>query len=57
MQISAFDKNEYLGNLALGRISQGKVRKGDFVSLIKPDQKLVGNYRIEKMYVNEGIKK
>lgn len=57
MQISAFDKNEYLGNLALGRISQGKVRKNDFVSLITPAQKLVGNYRIEKMYVNEGIKK
>jgi len=57
MQISAFEKNEYLGNLALGRISQGKVRKNDFVSLITPAQKLVGNYRIEKMYVNEGIKK
>ncbi len=57
MQISAFDKNEYLGNLALGRISQGRVRKNDFVSLITPAQKLVGNYRIEKMYVNEGIKK
>jgi len=57
MQISAFDKNENLGNLALGRISQGRVRKNDFVSLITPAQKLVGNYRIEKMYVNEGIKK
>jgi GTP-binding protein len=57
MQISAFEKNEYLGNLALGRISQGEVRKNDFVSLITPAQKLVGNYRIEKMYVNEGIKK
>jgi len=57
MQISAFEKNGYLGRLALGRVSQGKVKKGDFVSLINPDQKTQGNSRIEKMYVNEGINK
>lgn len=57
MQISAFEKNEYLGNLALGRIVQGKVKKGDFVSLLNPDQKLVGNFKIEKMFINEGIQK
>jgi len=57
MQISAFEKNEYLGNLALGRIIQGKVKKGDFVSLLNHDQKLVSNFKIEKMFVNEGIQK
>jgi GTP-binding protein len=57
MQVSAFERNEYLGKLALGRISQGKIKKGSFVSVLNPDQKLVGNFRIEKMYLNEGIKK
>jgi len=55
--VSAFEKNEYLGKLALGRINQGIVKKGDYVSLVKPDQKVIGNFKVEKMYVNEGINK
>jgi len=57
MLVSAFEKNEYLGRLALGRISQGVVKKGEFISLVKADQKVVGNFKVEKMYVNEGINK
>jgi len=57
MLVSAFEKNEYLGKLALGRVNQGIVKKGDYVSLVKPDQKVIGNYKVEKMYVNEGITK
>lgn len=57
MLISAFEKNAYLGRLALGRINQGKIKKGDFVSLVTSDQKAIGNFRIEKMYVNEGMEK
>lgn len=57
MLVSAFEKNEYLGRLALGKIYQGKIKKGSFVSLIKADQKSLGNFRVEKMYVNEGINK
>lgn len=57
MLVSAFEKNEYLGRLALGRINQGVVKKGDFISLVKPDQKVIGNFKVEKMYVNEGINK
>ncbi len=57
MLVSAFEKNEYLGRLALGRIHQGKIKKGSFVSLIRPDQKSLGNFRVERMYVNEGINK
>lgn len=57
MLISSFEKNEYLGRLAVGRVYQGMIKKGDNVSLIKPDHKLVGNFRIERMYVNEGINK
>lgn len=57
MLISAFERNEYLGKLAVGRINQGKIRKGDFVALLQPDQKLVKNFRVEKLYINEGINK
>ena len=57
MLVSAFEKNEYLGRLAVGRINQGKIKKGTFVSLINPDQKVIGNFKIERMYVNEGINK
>ncbi|MBU1117817.1 GTP-binding protein [Patescibacteria group bacterium] len=57
MLVSAFEKNEYLGRLAVGRINQGKIKKGSFVSLINPDQKSLGNFKIERMYVNEGINK
>lgn len=57
MLVSAFEKNEYLGRLAVGRITQGKIVKGEYVSLVRPDQKLVGNFKVEKMYINEGIKK
>jgi GTP-binding protein len=55
--ISSFEKNEYLGKLAMGRINSGKIKKGDFVSLLSPESKLLGNFKIDKMYVNEGIEK
>ena len=57
MLVSSFEKNEYLGRLAVGRIHQGKIKKGSYVSLINPDQKSLGNFKIERMYVNEGINK
>jgi GTP-binding protein len=57
MLVSAFEKNEYLGRLAVGRVNQGVIKKGQFVSLVNPDQKVTGNFKIEKMYVNEGMVK
>lgn len=57
MLISAFEKNAYLGRLALGRVHQGKIKKNDYVSVVDSNQTTVGNFRIEKMYVNEGMEK
>ena len=57
MLVSAFEKNEYLGRLAVGRINQGTIVKGKTVSLVNPDQKTLGNFKVERMYVNEGINK
>jgi GTP-binding protein len=57
MLISAFEKNQYLGRLALGRIHRGTLHVGDSVSVISPSQQHLGNFKVEKLYVNEGISK
>lgn len=57
MLVSSFEKNEYLGKLAVGRVHSGTIKKGMYVSLLNPDQKSLGNFKIEKMYVNEGMNK
>src|SRR4030042_336035 len=50
MLISAFERNGYLGRLAVGRIHQGKIKKGQFVSLVKANQVLAGNFKVETVY-------
>ncbi len=57
MLVSSFENNEYLGRLALGRINQGKIKKGEYISLVKPDQSVIANYKVERLYVNEGMSK
>ncbi len=57
MMVSAFEKNTFLGKLAMGRIYQGRIKTGDKVWLIKPNGEEVGSYKVEKMYVNEGVSK
>jgi GTP-binding protein len=55
MLVSSFESNEYLGRLAVGRVNQGVIKKGQFVSLVKPNQVVTGNFKIERLYVNEGM--
>jgi GTP-binding protein len=57
MLVSSFEKNEYLGRLAVGRVHQGVIKKGQYVSLVKANQVVSGNFKIERLYVNEGINK
>lgn len=57
MLVSAFEKNEYLGRLAVGRVHQGVIKKGQYVSLVNANQVVSGNFKIERLYVNEGINK
>jgi len=54
MVISALEWSDYVGRIAVGRISQGTVKMGDTVSLIKPDGSREQG-RITKMYTFEGI--
>ena len=57
MMVSAFEKNDYLGKLAVGRVRSGKIAKDDRIKLIDSDDSEVGKFKIEKMYVNEGLEK
>lgn len=57
MVISSFERNEYLGKLAVGRIKSGKIKKNAWVKLIGEGDKTEGKFKIEKMYMNEGLEK
>ncbi len=56
LQISNLDYDEYIGRLGVGRINKGKIKNGEYVTLIKNDGK-EESFRISKLFVNEGIKR
>ncbi|MGI5841283.1 MAG: GTP-binding protein [Patescibacteria group bacterium] len=57
MLVSAFERNEYLGRLAVGRVHQGIIKKGQGIALVEANQEVAGNFKVERLYVNEGINK
>lgn len=56
LQISNLDYDDYIGRLGIGRITKGKIKAGDTVTLVKNDGE-VTNFRVSKLYVEEGIKR
>lgn len=56
LQISNLGYDDYIGRLGIGRITKGKVKSGETVTLVKNDG-TVESFRISKLFVNEGIKK
>ncbi len=54
LQISNLDYDDYIGRLGIGRITKGKIKAGETVSLVKNDGK-VETFKISKLFVNEGI--
>lgn len=56
MLISTLDYDNYVGKLCIGKVFQGILKKGDPVSLVD-DQKVVGNYRAQKLYTFSGLGK
>ena len=56
LQISNLDYDDYIGRLGVGRVNRGKVKSGEVVTLIKNDGK-EEEFRISKLFVNEGIKR
>jgi len=57
MLVSSFERNEYLGKLALGRIRSGKIKKGQKVRLLDVNKGNLGSFVIEKLYINQGVEK
>ncbi|MDE5539361.1 MAG: translational GTPase TypA [Bacilli bacterium] len=56
LQISNLGYDDYIGRLGIGRITKGKIKNGETVTLVKNDGK-VESFRISKLFVNEGIQK
>src|SRR5574344_640182 len=56
MQISNLGYDDYIGRLGIGRVTKGVIKNGESVTLVKNNGE-VTNFRITKLYVNEGIKK
>jgi len=57
MLVSSFERNEYLGKLALGRVTSGKISKGQKVRLLDVNKGILGSFVVEKLYINEGVSK
>ncbi len=56
LQIANLDYDTHLGKIGIGRIREGKIKAGQSVTLVDPNQKL-GNYRVEKLYTSLGMKR
>ncbi len=56
MLISTLDFDNYVGKLCIGKISQGSLKKDQPIVLVE-DNKILGNYRAQKLYTYEGLQK
>ncbi len=56
LQISSLDYSSYLGRIAVGRISRGKIKAGDYVSVVKNDGTIQKSV-IKELYLFEGLGK
>lgn len=52
--ISSIASDSYVGKLCIGRVHQGVIRKNQQVALVS-DNKVVGSYRIQKLYTTAGL--
>ena len=54
LQVSTLAYDEYIGRLGIGRITKGKIKTGEFVTLCKNDGSLE-SFKVTKLFVNEGL--
>src|SRR5215212_2107992 len=55
-RVTNLDADSYVGRLALCRVHQGEIRKGQQVAWIRRDGS-VENVRVSELYVNEGLQR
>ena len=56
LQISSLAYDDYIGRLGIGRISKGKIKAGETVTIVANDGHET-SFRVTKLFVNEGLKK
>lgn len=56
LQISQLDYDDYIGRIGIGRITKGKIKVGETVSLAKNNGD-IKIFKVAKLFINEGIKK
>lgn len=56
MLISTLDYDNYVGRLCIGKITQGRLRKDQTVSLVD-DNKIKGSNKVQKLYTSVGIER
>ncbi len=56
LQISNLEYDDYLGRMGVGRITKGKIKSNEMVSISRNDGSIY-QARVGKIFVNEGIKK
>ncbi|MBP7283841.1 MAG: translational GTPase TypA [Leptospiraceae bacterium] len=56
-QVTSLDYSEYVGRIAIGKIYQGTIRKGQDITLVTMKDGKTVNYKISKLYGFEGLKR
>lgn len=56
MLISTLDYDNFVGKIAIGKVTQGKLKIGQNVSLVD-ENKTLGTYKVQKLYTSVGITK
>lgn len=56
MQITSLDFSSFLGRIAVGKVSRGSIKEGQWVSLVKPDGTLT-KQKVKELFVFEGLGK
>ncbi|MEI6533069.1 MAG: translational GTPase TypA [Candidatus Roizmanbacteria bacterium] len=52
--ISTLDYDNYVGKICIGKITQGKLARGQNITLVD-EQKIIGTYKAMKLYTSEGL--
>ncbi|MBK8399208.1 MAG: translational GTPase TypA [Leptospiraceae bacterium] len=56
-QVTSLDYSEYVGRIAIGKIYQGTIKKGQDITLVTMKDKKTSNHKISKLYGFEGLKR
>lgn len=54
LQVSSLAYDEYIGRLGIGRVTKGKIKSGELLTLCKNDGSQE-SFKVSKLFVNEGL--